>query len=85
MPAKSEARGVPCRVEFYAGSRAEETPRRVIWREHSAAVEKVLGRRRVMDKVSRKTSEEFTVILEGRTVMLRRKASGRWSLILPGA
>jgi len=83
MPAKSGARCVPCRVEFYAGGRAEETPRRVIWLKHTADVEKVLGRRRVMDKASGRTSDEFTLALDGRIAKVRRTISGRWSLLLP--
>jgi len=83
MPVRSGARFVPCRVEFYAGGRAEETPRRVIWLTHTAAAEKVLGRRRVIDKTSGRTTEEFTLVLDGRIVKVRRTNSGRWYLLLP--
>ena len=85
MPARSGVGRVPCRVEFYAGGRAEETPRRVIYRGHAAVVERVLGRKRVLDKASLKTTEEFTLVLDGRIVKLRRTISGRWSLLLPRA
>ena len=83
MPARSGVGRVPCRVEFYAGGRAEETPRRVIYRGHAAVVEGVLGRKRVRDKASGITTDEFTLVLNGRTAKLRRTISGRWSLLLP--
>jgi hypothetical protein len=83
MPARSRVGRVPCRVEFYAGGRAEETPRRVIYRGLTGVVEGVLGRKRVMDKASGITTDEFTLVLDGRIVKLRRTISGRWSLLLP--
>ncbi len=83
MPSRSRVDRVPCRVEFYAGGRAEEAPRRVIYRGHAAVVEGVLGRKRVMDNASGITTDEFTLVLDGRIVKLRPMKSGRWSLLLP--
>lgn len=76
-------RRVSCRVEFYAGSKAEETPRRVHCQGKDMNVDEVLGRRRVMDKASGRTTEEFTLVLDGRIARIRRTISGRWSLLLP--
>ena len=83
MPARSGLHRVPCRVEFYAGGRADETPRRIIYRGHAAVVERILERKRVMDKDSGIAGEEFTLILDGRVAKLRPTRPGRWSLWLP--
>lgn len=83
MPARRRVSCIPCRVEFYAGSRAEETPRRVIYRGQTAVVERILGRKRAMDKSSGMTADIFTLILEGRVVTLRPMKSGGWALFVP--
>jgi hypothetical protein len=83
MPKPRGRHRFPCRVEFYAGSRAGETPRRVRWAGREAAVEKVLRRRRLRDALTGRTVEEFQVVLEGRTARLRQTPSGRWSLVFP--
>jgi len=72
-----------CRVEFYAGSRAEEVPRLIRLTGRDLRVEKTIARRRVLDVAAGETTEEFTVVVEGRTAKLRRTISGRWSLLLP--
>jgi len=84
MPKALGSGRFPCRVQFYAGSRADETPRRVVFAGRDLAVEKVLGRKRIQDKATGKVGEEFTIVLEGQTARLRQARSGRWSLLLPG-
>ena len=83
MAGHKESHRLPCRVEFYAGSRADEVPRLIRLTGRDLRVEKTLARRRIFDIAAGETTEEFTVVVEGRTAKLRRTISGRWSLLFP--
>ena len=85
MPTRSGSRRILCRVEFYAGSRGEETPRLVAYGGRRYKVEQILDRRRVWNAGSGSTAEEFRLILGGRTVTLSQTPSGRWQVVLPRA
>lgn len=81
MPRSKSVRREFCRVEFYAGSRGEETPRRVVCRGRTLEVERVLERRRLADIRTGAIAESFLLVLDGARVTLRRTGSGRWSLL----
>lgn len=83
MPTAPRSRRAPCRVEFYSGSRAEESPRLIHCGGRDLAVEEVLERRRVKDAATGRVADEFTVRLASGTAKLRRGPSGRWIISSP--
>ncbi len=82
MPTAPGSRRVPCRVEFYSGSRADETPRLIHCGGRDLPVVEVLERRRVKGAATGRVSDEFTVRLSSGTAKLRRGPSGRWTVDL---
>jgi hypothetical protein len=70
-------RGGLCRVEFYAGQKAGETPRALTWRGRTLAIDEVRGRRRVLDTASGLISDVFECVIRGgRRARISKPARG---------
>ena len=85
MSSDSTDRGVarhrwePARVECYAGSLGDETPRAIILCGTRLPVAGILSRKRVLDASTGRTTEVFECRLKaGWTVSLERSEDGSW-------
>jgi hypothetical protein len=63
-------------VYFYAGYKEEETPRSLMVGDKVYAVEKVLSRKRCLEKDSERRYELFVCQVAGKTVKIRRDETG---------
>ena len=71
--------GLKINVQFYAGSRGDESPRRVMIGETAHDVLRVLDRAMVQDSQSRTELRRFRVLLDdGRVIDLSRAPTGEW-------
>lgn len=68
------------RVESYAGYREEEKPQRIIVRDNTFPVDKVLEIKRELRGRERDWVDVFICIVEGERVKLERQSSGRWRI-----
>jgi hypothetical protein len=67
-------------VKFYAGYKGEETPRSILVGGQEYLVEKILLRRRGLEKVSGKGYELFVCRVAGKTVKIRKLETGECEL-----
>jgi hypothetical protein len=63
-------------VRFYAGYKADETPRALEMGDREYPVERVLSRKRCREKDSGKSYEILRVLVAGKTVILRINEAG---------
>jgi len=63
-------------VHFYAGYKGEETPRSISMGDKVYPVEKVLSRKRYLEKDSGRHYELFVCRVAGKTVKIRKDESG---------
>jgi hypothetical protein len=68
-------------LRFYAGYKGEEIPKAVIIGSREFVIDKVLSRKRVLDKKSGKTLEVFKCRMEGKPVVIKVHESGEWEII----
>jgi len=71
-------------VIFYSGYKGEETPRAVRAGGHEYPVDKVLWRKRVVDRATGKIVEKFGCRIAGREIEIRRDETGRTEILPPG-
>lgn len=63
-------------VRFYSGYKGDETPRSLLVGGQEYAVEKVLSRKRCIEKDSGRPYELFVCQVAGKTVKIRRDETG---------
>jgi len=73
----------PVKVKFYSGYKAEETPRAVCIEGEESPIEKILSRKRTFNSGSKKMTESFEVMIEGKTFRLEETEQGDWILSTP--
>lgn len=71
-------------VHFYAGYKGEETPQSLIIDGRVFQVEKVLSRKRCLERNSGRHYELFVCRAAGKTVKIRKDESGECEISLPG-
>lgn len=72
------------RVECYAGSKGEETPRAVVMGGHRLEISEILDRRRVLDRASGWISQIWRCRLaDGREARLELREDGSWRVSSP--
>ncbi len=67
-------------VCFYSGYKGDETPRSLLVGGQEYAVEKVLSRKRCLEKDSGRHYELFVCRVSGKTVKIRREETGECEL-----
>lgn len=67
-------------VKFYSGYKGQETPRSVIIGDKEFKIDKILERKRVVDKESGEYCEVFKCRMEGELVKIERYDSGKWAI-----
>ncbi len=72
------APGETVRVEFYAGSRSEELPRRIRIGDNSFWLDEILERKRELKAEETNWREIFICRVEGFLTKLERNPSGQW-------
>jgi hypothetical protein len=67
-------------VRFYSGYKGDETPRSLLVGSQEYAVEKVISRKRCLEKDSGRRYELFVCRVSGKTVKIRRQETGECEL-----
>jgi hypothetical protein len=75
-----KAQGQPVKVKFYSGYKAEETPRAVSIEGEEYPIEEILRLKRTFNSGSKKMTESFEVMIEGKTFRLEETEEGEWLL-----
>ncbi len=75
-----EAKAVNFELRFYSGYRGEETPRAVVIGSREFRIEKVISRKRAIDRITGKTFEVYRCRMEGEMVEIKQWESGEWEI-----
>jgi len=67
-------------VKYYSGYKGEERPRSVVIGKREFKIEKIIWRKRILDKKSGKRYEVFKVKMDGETVEIKKYKSGEWAI-----
>jgi hypothetical protein len=68
-------------LQFYEGYKGRETPAAVLIGNRKFIIDRILERKRVLDKGSGKKSDVFTCLMEGQRVKIVVQESGEFELI----
>jgi hypothetical protein len=68
------------KVKFYSGHKGDETPRSVVMGEREFWIEKIIERKRILEKESGRRYEIFVCQMEGEIVQIERYESGEWGI-----
>lgn len=77
---KNIEQGGKFELRFYAGYKGEETPRSVVIGNREFKIDKILSRKRALDRKGGKRMEIYRCKMEGETVEITKFESGEWSL-----
>ncbi len=68
-------------LQFYEGYKGRETPVAVLIGNRKFYIDRILERKRILDKRSGKKSDVFTCMMEGKQVKIVIQESGEFELI----
>jgi hypothetical protein len=78
-PIKKEEGG-KFELKFYSGYKGEEIPKAVVIGSREFKIEKIISRKRVLDKKSGRRSEVYECKMEGEKVQIKVFESGEWEI-----